>query len=368
MLTNDQKERYSRQVLLGEIGEAGQRKLINAKVLVVGAGGLGCPVLQYLVAAGVGTIGIADDDSISASNLHRQILYGIDDVGKLKTTIAAQKVKQLNPQVQLKLFEKRITNLNAWDIISAFDIVVDGSDNFTTRYLVNDACVLQGKPLIYGSVFKFEGQVAVFNLNGSVNYRDVFSDAPGTGEVPDCAEAGVLGVLPGIIGNLMANETIKLIVGMGKPLTNRLLTYNSLENTFYEIELSHSNKHPAPVDKTDFESWDYELSCSVDSCVNEIDLEAFEKYILIKNAIIVDVREQGELPIINTFDHLHLSLSELKQNPVGFKEDTIVLFCQSGKRSLQAAALLIKHNPNRLFKSLKGGIPQWHTKHSKQQV
>ncbi len=184
MLSALKYERYSRHILLPEIGEEGQQKLIAAKVLVIGAGGLGCPGLQYLTAAGVGTIGIADDDTVSLSNLQRQILYSTNDIGKPKAIISKHRLQQLNDDVQFELYE-RITNANAWDIISGFDMIIDGSDNFSTRYLVNDACVLLNKPLVYGSILRFEGQVAVFNYNGSANYRDVFPEPPSNGEVPD---------------------------------------------------------------------------------------------------------------------------------------------------------------------------------------
>ncbi|MBD0294073.1 MAG: HesA/MoeB/ThiF family protein, partial [Flavisolibacter sp.] len=218
MVSNEHNERYQRQVILQEFGEAGQQKLLQAKVLVIGAGGLGCPVLQYLAAAGVGVVGIADDDIVSLTNLHRQVLYSMSDIGKSKVERAAAILRQLNPDIEIIPYHLRLTNKNALDIITAYDIVVDATDNFPTRYLLNDACVLLSKPLIYGAVSKFEGQVAVFNGVGSsgeksVNYRDLFPVPPQEDEVPNCAEAGVLGVLPGIIGSLQAGEVIKLITG-----------------------------------------------------------------------------------------------------------------------------------------------------------
>lgn len=364
MLNSQQYERYSRQVSLAEIGEAGQGRLLQAKVLVIGAGGLGCPILQYLAAAGVGHLGIADDDLVSLSNLHRQILYGFDDIGKPKATIAAQKLNKLNADVEFSLFQTRITNANAWEIINRFEIVVDGSDNFETRYLVNDACVLLNKPLVYGSIFRFEGQVSVFNVKGSANYRDLFAEPPAMGEVPDCSEAGVLGVLPAIIGSLMANQTIKLITGTGTLLTNSLLSYNSLNNSFYEIilEPDTSKNVVIPRHRAEFESMNYALNCGFDTTSIEIDAEQFNALISAQHVNIVDVREPGEQPIIEEFSHQSIPLSELKslQNPPWGAGGPILFFCQSGKRSLEAAMLLKKTNPQftRVF-SLKGGIAKW---------
>ena len=369
MLSPLQYERYSRQVSLKELGESGQQKLLQAKVLVIGAGGLGCPILQYLAVAGVGQIGIADDDIISLSNLHRQILYGVDDIGKLKAFTAAKKLQQLNPDVEWIVYETRITTANAWNIISSFDFIVDGSDNFSTRYLVNDACVLLNKPLVYGSIFRFEGQVSVFNYEGSGNYRDVFAEPPLNGEVPDCAEAGVLGVLPGIIGSLMANETIKLITGIGTLLTDSLLTYNALSNTFYEIALGTSNTINAqvPQDRAAFERKNYDLNCDLHTASAEIDVEAFNLLRTQQQITIIDVREQGEAPVVDAFRHINLPLSELKKKAAVFNDETVVLFCQSGKRSREAAALISFTNlqSTKIF-TLKGGILEWKKQQSKQ--
>ena len=331
MLNALKYERYSRHILLPEIGEAGQQKLLAAKVLVIGAGGLGCPILQYLTAAGVGTIGIADDDIVSLSNLQRQILYTINDIGKPKATISKHKLQQLNEDVQFELYE-RITNANAWDIINDFDVVIDGSDNFSTRYLVNDACVLMNKPLVYGSILRFEGQVAVFNYDGSANYRDVFPEPPSNDEVTDCAKVGVLGVLAGIIGSMMANEAIKLITGTGTLLANKLLTYNSLYNTFYEIEIERGDK-VIPEDRNAFEKMNYDLICNLWSDLKELDLKTFNSFIAQRNATIIDVREHGEQPVINEFEHLHIPLSKLRKKSLIFNDDTIVLFCQQGKEA-----------------------------------
>jgi len=228
-------ERYHHQMILKDFGEAGQQKLLQAKVLVIGAGGLGCPALQYLTAAGIGTIGIVDDDVVTLSNLHRQILYSTSDIGFLKAEKAAEKLRQLNPEISIIVYSERLTTQNALSIMKAYDVIIDGTDNFSTRYMINDACVLLQKPLVYGAVSQYEGQVAIFNykkenLYEGVNYRDLFPYPPKDTEVLNCAEAGVLGILPGIIGTMQANETIKLITGIGKPLINRMLTFNALNN------------------------------------------------------------------------------------------------------------------------------------------
>ncbi len=296
---NNNLERYTRQTMLPGMGIEGQQKLFQAKVLVVGAGGLGCPVLQYLAAAGVGTIGIADDDVVSLSNLHRQILYGTADIGRSKAIIAARQLALSNPDVNINQIDERITNLNAWQLFSDYDIIIDGSDNFSTRYLVNDACVLLGKPLVYGSVYRFEGQVGVFNVNGSANYRDVFPQPPAEGEVPDCNDAGVLGVLPGVIGTLMATEAIKLITGIGSVLVNSLLTYHSLYNTFYTIEIEPGTaKTQLPRTREELEMTNYALTCFSKIEVATIDYQRFDQLLSAQAATFVDVRETGELPAI----------------------------------------------------------------------
>src|SRR5258705_2623718 len=263
-------ERYHRQIILPEFGEEGQQKLIFAKVLVIGAGGLGCPALQYLTAAGIGTIGIVDDDVVALNNLHRQVLYSVNDIGLSKAERATQILQQLNPEIKIIAYNERLTTQNALSLIDEFDIIIDGTDNFSTRYMINDACVLLNKPLVYGAISQFEGQVSVFNpqpLKGSneaVNYRDLFPDPPRDGEVLNCAEAGVLGVLPGIIGSMMANETIKLIAGIGELLVNRLLTYNALTNQVYELKLPVNEEtcKLLPKNKTEFLNTDYEWLCS----------------------------------------------------------------------------------------------------------
>ncbi|MDB5191149.1 MAG: moeB [Segetibacter sp.] len=353
-------------MLLPEIGEAGQQKLLQSKVLVVGAGGLGCPVLQYLAAAGVGTIGIVDDDVVSLSNLHRQVIFRMDDIGQSKALRATTSLQQLNPSIQINPYDFRLTNQNALEIIAEYDIVVDGTDNFSSRYMINDACVLLNKPLVYAAISTFEGQVAIFNAVNKANekltnYRDLFPIPPTNNEVLNCAEAGVLGMLPGIIGCMQANEAIKLIAGIGVPLINRLLTYNALTNKGYELSLTASGDTLSliPKDAAAFKRMNYDFSCTVNN-VFELDANTFSPYLTNANATIIDVREEGELPIIEGFDHLHIPLSRLEQNIASLKGETIITFCQSGKRSRQAAQLLFNtFATTRKIYSLKDGIISW---------
>ncbi|MEO6729587.1 MAG: HesA/MoeB/ThiF family protein [Ferruginibacter sp.] len=374
---NQSYDRYQRQIILKEFGEAGQQKLLNAKVLVIGAGGLGCPALQYLAAAGVGTIGIVDDDVVSITNLHRQVLYSTFDVGFSKAEKARHSLTRLNPDININAFQERLTTQNALDIINPYDIVIDGTDNFSSRYMINDACVLLHKPLVYGAVSQFEGQVAVFNYqdksgNISVNYRHLFPEPPGDGEILNCAEAGVLGVLPGIIGTMQANETIKLITGIGKPLINSLLTYNTLTNQVYEISLSPSNETNAliPRDKAAFEQMDYDWLCASSTGRQfEIDTAAFDQLRSANNVDIIDVREAGELPLPTEFKYLQIPLSQFRENIAVVKSKTVIVFCQSGKRSMQAAQLLFDtFGETKKIYSLHGGITNWLKSHPTQQT
>ena len=369
-------ERYQRQMILKSFGEAGQQKLLKAKVLVIGAGGLGCPVLQYLAAAGIGTIGIVDDDVVSLSNLHRQILYSVNDIGFPKAERAAEKLGQLNPEITIITYPERLTNQNALSIMDAYDIIIDGTDNFSTRYMINDACVLLNKPFVYGAVSQYEGQVAIFNYKKNpaeeaVNYRDLFPNPPKEGEVLNCAEAGVLGVLPGIIGTMQANETIKLITGIGKPLINRMLTFNSLNNRTYEIELSASpeTRLLIPENKKVFKETDYDWLCSSIAVQYEIDCNSFDDLLATHNIDVIDVREMNEMPAIEEFSFYQVPLKKLQENVSSIQSDTVVIICQSGVRSLQAAKQLtaIFGTSKKIF-SLKGGIIQWKQQHAKQML
>lgn len=353
-------------MLLKEIGEAGQQKLLQAKVLVVGAGGLGCPVLQYLTAAGVGKIGIVDNDIVSLTNLHRQVLYNTNDVGFAKTARAVAALQSLNPDIRIIPYHLRLTNQNALGIMNEYDIVVDGTDNFSSRYMINDACVLLKKPLVYAAISRFEGQVAVFNCNEHnnekpVNYRDLFPVPPAEDEVMNCAVAGVLGVLTGIIGSMQANETIKLITGIGTPLINRLLTYNALTSQVYEMSLTASDEKAffIPKDKASFINFDYDIACCADNGF-EIDSNQFDTFLNNNNITIIDVREMDEKPLITEFSHVHIPLGQLNEKAALLKGDTFITFCQTGGRSMQAAKLLYEtFDSKKKIYSLKDGIINW---------
>ena len=357
-------ERYQRQIILPEFGEEAQQKLLNAKILVIGAGGLGCPALQYLTAAGVGTIGIVDDDVVALNNLHRQVLYSVNDIGLSKAKRAAHILQQLNPEIKIISFNERMATQNALTLIDDFDIIIDGTDNFSTRYMINDACVLLNKPLVYGAISQFEGQVSVFkNKNDhDVNYRDIFPDPPKDGEVLNCAEAGVLGVLPGIIGTMMANETIKLITGIGEPLIDQLFTYTALNNQVYVLNLSarKETRSLIPKNEKEFLQIDYEWLCASPVEQAEIDSAFFNRMVENGNIDVIDVRELHEMPAVNEFDHIRIPLAQLADNTSLIKSDIVIAFCQSGKRSLQAAKILsgIFGNKKNIY-SLRGGIVEW---------
>lgn len=261
--SEEQIRRYGRHIILPELGGKGQRKLLDSSVLVLGAGGLGSPVILYLAAAGVGKIGIVDFDRVDISNLQRQVIHGTSDIGHPKVESAAAKVRELNPDVEVVPYDLRLTSENAMDIIAGYDVVVDASDNFPTRYLANDACVMLGKPLVHGSIYRFDGQVSVF-APGEGCYRCLFPSPPPPGSVPSCAEAGVLGVLPGIIGTLQANETIKVLLGIGNPLIGRLLVFDALALEFREVRLRRNPACPVCGDEpTVTELIDYEQFCGL---------------------------------------------------------------------------------------------------------
>ena len=364
MIDKNLYERYHRQIILPEFGEQGQQKLLQAKVLVIGAGGLGCPALQYLTAAGIGTIGIVDDDVVALNNLHRQVLYSVNDIGLSKSERAADILRQLNPGIKIIAHNERLTTENTLPLFDQFDIIIDGTDNFSTRYMINDACALTNKPLVYGAISQFEGQVSLFrNMNDDdVNYRDIFPDPPKDGEVLNCAEAGVLGILPGIIGTMMANETIKLITGIGEPLLNQLLTFNALSNELYVLELTarQETRSLIPRNEAEFLKTDYVWLCSSPVTSDEIDTTTFNSLVEKGDVDVIDVRELHEIPTVNEFEHLRIPLGQLADHSSSIKSDTVIAFCQSGKRSLQAAKVLngIFGNRKKIY-SLKGGIVEW---------
>ena len=355
-------QRYQRQTLLPGFGDAGQFKLLSGKVLVIGAGGLGCPVLQYLAAAGVGTIGIADHDTVSLSNLHRQVLFGMEDIGRPKAEVAVERLKALNPDLYYFPYHQTVSTANIIQLINEFDLVVDGTDNFATRYLINDACVLMNKPLVFGAISRFEGQVSVFNVpygkGEMIHYRDMFPHPPSDGEVLNCAESGVLGVLPGIIGTLMANEVIKLLSGIGQPLCGHLLTYNALTNETMQWKLQ---KHPesdmlVPASVTDLLQKNYAWECGIADNDLEIDETALDAMFSQGGVTLIDIREPDETPVLRQWKHLQVPLSELMSNGMEWETNRVVFICQSGKRSLTAANWARGKYTAMEFYSLKGGV------------
>lgn len=345
------KDRYSRQLILPQFGEEGQRKLLSSSVLVVGAGGLGSPVLLYLTAAGVGKIGIVEDDNVALSNLQRQILFSTDDVGKSKAEQAKRRLNALNPDVSVQLFQERLTAQNALELVRGFDLVIDSSDNFQTRYLVNDACVLESKPFIFGAIHQFEGQVAVFNLNGSATYRDVFPEPPTPEMAPNCAEAGVLGVMGGLVGSHQALEALKILAGVGETLANKLLLLDAISGQSRIIKIKKNENAPKITQLIDYESF-----CGV-SFVNEIDLLTLKKW---QNEGVdfqlIDVRESNEYAIFNLGgENKPLSGLERFVGEID-RVKKVVVHCQSGVRSKKAIRLLEENHGFRNLINLKNGL------------
>jgi len=367
-LTKEEVARYSRHLIIPDVGVTGQKRLKNAKVLVIGAGGLGSPALLYLAAAGVGTLGIVDFDVVDESNLQRQIIHGVSDVDKLKAASAQESIAEVNPLVKVYLHTERLDSSNALEIFREYDLIVDGTDNFATRYLVNDAAVLLGKPYVWGSIFRFEGQVSVFwedAPNGKgLNYRDLYPEPPPPGMVPSCAEGGVLGVLCASIGSIMVTEAIKLITGIGEPLLGRLISYDALEMKYREVKI---RKDPDTAKIT--ELIDYDAFCGVvsdeaaqaasGSTITPAELKA--KFDNGDNFALIDVREPHEYEIVNITGATLIpkdrilsgeALAELPQ------DKPIVLHCKSGARSAEALAAL--HAAG--FKDathLGGGVLAW---------
>lgn len=352
--------RYARHFALPDFGMAGQKRLKNSSVLVVGAGGLGSPLLLYLAAAGVGRIGIIDPDLVDMSNLQRQILYNVADIGKSKAETAREKLLAMNPEIEIDAFFMPLTRENALDVISKYDIVVDGTDNFQTRYLVNDACVLTGKVNVYASIFRFEGQVSVFNLSKDgergVNYRDLFPAPPPPGLVPDCAEGGVLGVLPGIIGSMQASEVIKVLTGIGEPLAGRLFIFDAASFTTRVLKVS---KNPKYVPIT--ELIDYDMFCgfkpkSVEEGLKEISATELKEMIAQNiDFQLIDVREPYEYDIANLGGTLiPISILSEKTDLIA-KDKQVVVHCKSGVRSAKAITQLEALGFDNLW-NLTGGI------------
>jgi sulfur-carrier protein adenylyltransferase/sulfurtransferase len=367
-LTNEEILRYSRHLIMPEVGMEGQLKLKKAKVLLIGTGGLGAPLGLYLAAAGVGKLGLVDFDVVDFTNLQRQVTFGTSDVGKAKSAAARARLSNLNPDIQVEAFETKLTSENALELFKDFDIIVDGTDNFPTRYLVNDACVLLGKPNVYGSIFRFEGQVTIFGMPGGPCYRCLYPEPPPPGLVPSCAEGGVLGVLPGIVGSIQAMETIKLILGTGRNLTGRLLLFDALEMGFREFKLRKNPKCPMCGEhRTINKLIDYYEFCGVrgeeapapDLKVPEITPRELKTRLdRGDDLFILDVREPHEYQICNLRGHL-IPLGELPRRVHELDSSReIVAHCRSGKRSAEAVDFLRKAGFRKIL-NLKGGILAW---------
>ena len=355
--------RYARHFALPDFGMEGQKRLKNSSVFVVGAGGLGSPLLLYLAAAGVGRIGIIDPDVVDMSNLQRQILYNVADIGKSKAETAREKLLAMNPEIEIDAFFMPLTRENALDLISKYDIVADGTDNFQTRYLVNDACVLAGKVNVYASIFRFEGQVSVFNLskNGErgVNYRDLFPAPPPPGLVPDCAEGGVLGVLPGIIGSMQASEVIKVLTGIGEPLVGRLFIFDAASFTTRVLKISKNPNYEPITELIDYDMFcGYKPKMALGTVGGLKEISATELKEMIAQSVdfqLIDVREPYEYDIANLGGTLiPLSILNEKIDLIS-KEKKVIVHCKSGARSAKAIAQLEALGFDNLW-NLTGGI------------
>src|SRR5438132_3078322 len=363
-LSNEEHVRYSRHLTMPEVGIDGQRRLKAAHVLCIGAGGLGSPAALYLAAAGVGTIGIVDFDDVDLSNLQRQILHGTKDVGRGKLASAQDRLHDINPEIETELHQCRFSSENASDIVSKYDVVVDGSDNFATRYLSNDVCVFEEKPNVYGSVFRFEGQTTVFapHLSGPC-YRCLFPEPPPPESVPNCAQAGVLGVLPGIIGLLQAIEAIKLILGIGEPLVGRLLHFDALKVKFRELNLRRDAQCPVCGETpTIFAPIDYDQFCGApeDGTVPAISVQELKRTMNASEAFeLIDVREPFEFEIARIDGAKLIPLGEIAGRADELqREQLIVVHCHSGRRSAQAVRLLQQRGFTNVY-NLEGGIDAW---------
>jgi sulfur-carrier protein adenylyltransferase/sulfurtransferase len=369
-LTKDDYERYSRHLILPEVGVEGQKRLKASSVLCIGTGGLGSPLLLYLAAAGIGRIGIVDFDTVDASNLHRQIIHGTASVGQLKIESAKARILELNPYCQVDLYNLRLSADNALDTMRPYDVIVDGTDNFPTRYLVNDACVLLGKPNVYGSIFRFEGQATVFNYQGGPNYRDLYPEPPPPGLVPSCAEGGVLGILPGIIGVIQATETVKIILGKGETLSGRLMLYDALNMKFRELKL-----RPNPVRPVIEGLIDYEQFCGIpqaaaaeaasQSNMAEMSVTELQKILASRQAgyLLLDVRNPHEAEIATIPGAVMVPLPDI-ENGDGVERvrellqgRNLIVHCKMGGRSAKALAILKAAGIDGT--NVTGGITAW---------
>ena len=369
-LSKDEYQRYSRHIILPEVGLDGQKRLKAASILCVGTGGLGSPLLLYLAAAGVGRIGIVDFDIVDSSNLQRQIIHGTSWVGKPKVESAKNRILEINPFCQVDLYETPLSSANAIDIIKPYDIVIDGTDNFPTRYLTNDACVLLDKPNIYGSIFRFEGQATVFNYQGGPNYRDLYPEPPPPGMVPSCAEGGVLGVLPGIIGTIQATEAIKIILGAPNTLSGRLLLFNAWDMKFRELKLRPNPERPVIKELIDYEQFcgipqakaaeEAEKSAMQEMTVSELKT-------LMDNCpqdfVLIDVRNPNEYEIARIPGSVLIPLPDIEEGK-GVEQirellngDRLIAHCKLGGRSAKALGILKEAGIEGI--NVKGGITAW---------
>ena len=369
-LTKDEYQRYSRHIILPEVGLEGQKRLKAASVLCIGTGGLGSPLLLYLAAAGIGRIGIVDFDIVDSSNLQRQIIHGTAWVGKPKIESAKERILSINPHCQVDLYETALSSANALDILAPYDVIIDGTDNFPTRYLTNDACVLLNKPNVYGSIFRFEGQATVFNYEGGPNYRDLYPEPPPPGMVPSCAEGGVLGVLCGIIGTIQATEAIKIILGAENTLSGRLLLYNAWEMKFRELKLRPNPERPL-IEKL----IDYEQFCGIpqakaeaekeQTAIAEITVQELKQMMDREgdNFVLLDVRNPNEYEIAKIEGSVLIPLSEI-ENGSGIEKikelvngHRLIAHCKLGGRSAKALSLLKEAGIEGT--NVKGGIAAW---------
>jgi adenylyltransferase/sulfurtransferase len=367
-LSNEEIARYSRHLIMPEVALDGQKKLKQARVLTIGAGGLGAPLAMYLAAAGIGTLGIVDFDVVDESNLQRQIIHGTSDIGRPKMESAHDRINDINPNVYVEAYEEALSSENALEIFKDFDVIVDGTDNFPTRYLVNDACVLTGKPNVYGSIFRFEGQASVFWAKEGPCYRCLYPEPPPPGLVPSCAEGGVLGILPGAIGTIQATETVKLILGIGEPLVGRLLLYDALGMSFREMKLRKDPNCPVCGENPSVtELIDYQEFCGIPQAnaqatadeVPEITVQELKKRLDNgENLSVLDVREPHEYEVANIGARL-IPLNELPERLAELDRDVpLAVHCKTGGRSARAVKLLQETGFQNAF-NVEGGITAW---------
>ena len=362
--TDRELAHYSRQLNLREVGPQGQARLKNASVLLIGLGGLGSPLAMYLAAAGVGRLGIVEFDTVDASNLHRQVLFGSSQVGQPKLACGAERLRDLNPHIAIEEHACALSRDNAREIVRQYDIVADGADNFATRYLVNDACVLEGKPLVSSSILAFEGQLSVYNHDGGPCYRCLFPVPPPPGVVPSCAEGGVLGILPGVMGTLQATEVIKLVLGLGDVASGRLVHYDALALAFSSFNVSRDSRCNICGDRPEItELVDYDAFCgagaAADSLVPQLSPAEAAGLLDAADTVFIDVRDTHERLVDSLPQSEHIPLNELIQSGVPFPSSVrLVIYCASGSRSLVAAESLIRRG-HTLVHNLEGGLSGW---------